>query len=415
MSQGFRPSLADTGVYTAVSLAVLILSSLMMGCIGKSDDQFEWPDMSENDCDFSGDYQLNCSLILDGLGVPVISLKHPILRELWIADLDGRIIVWDGDARTEIGNLSTLISRCHNEQGLLSFAFADSFLDSNEILVSYTDADDCDGPNNSDLVLASIIVSGNGTLDISSLKILNRIEQPYRNHNGGHILSIGNGQYLLGVGDGGSSGDPENNGQNLDSKLGSIIFFNYDGESISPVLNHSSGDPFILYSGLRNPWRFDIDDMGNVWIADVGQYCWEEVNRAHLSQRENFGWSEMEGFQEYSDGASTGNCDENYLSGESDDGINSEFTDPLVVYGHYGGNCSITGGHWLEAGPNALRDSYVYGDFCSGTIWSVTENNESWGSNLIGTTGIMIVGFGKGLEDSLLIFDWSGRIFEISS
>jgi len=414
MSRESRLSLADCSLNTAYLLAVLTLSSCMIGCIGKSDERFEWPEMSENDCDYIGDYSLNCSLMLDGLGVPVASINHPVFDELWIADLSGLIIKWDGSSRTEIGDLGTIISDCHNEQGLLSFTFTDSFIESNELLVSYTEADDCDGPNNSDLILASIIVAGNGSIDISTLKILNRIEQPYRNHNGGHILSIGNNQYLLGVGDGGSYGDPDNNGQDLDSKLGSIIIFEYDGDSISPTLNQSSGDPYILYSGLRNPWRFDIDHMGNVWIADVGQYCWEEVNMAHISNSSNFGWSEMEGFQEFSDGAANGECNENIGSGVAINGSNSEFTDPIIVYGHYGGNCSITGGLWLYSGPQNINDSYVYGDFCSGTIWAISETNDGWGSNIIGTTGVMIVGFGKGLDDSLLIFDWSGRIFEIT-
>ena len=161
------------------------------------------------------------------------------------------------------------------------------------------------------------------------------------------ILNAGNGYYLWGVGDGGGSNDPDNNGQNESSPLSSIHYFKYDGTSISPVMFNSDGSStYILHKGLRNPWKFDVDNENRLWIADVGQYCYEEVNVGNLFDQSNFGWSTREGMHNYdpSDDCTSppSPLDDNNL------------TDPVTEYPHYGGNCSIIGGFWVDKGPESF-------------------------------------------------------------
>ena len=230
------------------------------------------------------------------------------------------------------------------------------------------------------------------------------IEQPKRNHNGGHVLSLENGNYLWGLGDGGGRFDPDGNGQNNSNLLGSILLFSYNNETITPVLENNGSNPFILHHGLRNPWRFDVDPEDRLWIADVGQNCWEEVNLVSMTEQKNMGWAIMEGFFPISE-----NCDnsENFSSDVD------EFTEPVFTYSHEGGNCSITGGFWMNWGPEILRDGYLFGDFCTGNIWLLKQEDGAWVDSHIGTSGGMIVGFGRGLNDDLLVFHWTGEVIQI--
>lgn len=161
-----------------------------------------------------------------------------------------------------------------------------------------------------------------------------------------------------------------------------------------------------MHYGLRNPWRFDLDSNERLWIADVGQSCWEEINLVTMDNQANLGWAEMEGAQPVDDSAPCDSTNENYSNDEG-------YTMPVATYGHTGGNCSITGGFWMDWGPEDLRDGYLYGDFCSGSIWILKEENGEWSQNYIGSSGGMIVGFGQGLDGELLAFHWTGEIVQI--
>ena len=206
------------------------------------------------------------------------------------------------------------------------------------MLLSYIENGTCDGPNESNLILAEVIVE-NGTIDSNSIRVLREIEQPYRNHNGGHLMHIGNHQYLWGVGDGGSAMDPYGHGQNKSTPLGAIHLMQYENGSIEPVLQDTDGDPYILHHGLRNPWRFDVDPLNQIWIADVGQYCYEEINVVPLMDPSNFGWVLREGMHQFDD--NRGCFDEITPAPEG-------IVDPVLEYGHQGGNCSVTGGFWMD-------------------------------------------------------------------
>ena len=386
-------------------ISLLVVTSSFAGCLGE-EDGFVWPEPESWDCSIQESYNLSCYKYHDGFSSPISSLKHPTKDEIWIVELSGLIHSWDGTEISQIADLGSMVSTCHVEQGLLGMAFADGFDENGTILLSYVEDGSCDGPNESDLVLSSAGVSPSGKLDISSIKVLKSIEQPYRNHNGGHLLNIGGSQFLWGIGDGGSGYDPEENGQNPSTKLGTILQFRYlDGE-VSPVLEDSVGDPYVLHYGLRNPWRFDLDIHGRLWISDVGQNCWEELNLVTLENPANLGWSEMEGEYLVDSSSQCGGS-------EANETVQDQYTGPVATYSHSGGNCSITGGFWMDWGPVDLHEGYLYGDFCSGSMWILEEVDGSWSESYIGSSGGMIVGFGEGLGGELLAFHWTGEIVHI--
>ena len=145
--------------------------------------------------------------------------------------------------------------------------------------------------------------------------------------------------------------------------------------------------------------------MGRLWIADVGQYCFEEINMVNLLEESNFGWSVREGMHDFD---KESNCDQPASNPPEN------MTDPILEYSHENGNCSVTGGYWMDWGPESFQGSYLYGDFCSGTIWTAKQIDGSWVGEELTTVGTMIVGFGRGLNDELLVFSWSGSIYQLS-
>lgn len=393
--------------YLAFLGVLVLLLPVLSGCIAEEEAQevkppgFEWQERVEIPCNSDLKAGLVCEEYLTGFETPVVSLHHPQESEIWIADLSGLISAWDGENLRIVANMTELVSLCHLEQGLLSFVFDEDFNTSKKVLLSYVENGVCEGPNESKLILADASVE-NGAINVSSIRPLREVPQPYRNHNGGHLMGIGNNQYLWGLGDGGGANDPNQTGQNLSSPLGAIHLLEYKEGDVSPVLEDTSRNPYILHHGLRNPWRFDVDPSGGLWIADVGQKCFEEINYVPLNESHNLGWSMQEGFHEFN---ATAECGSTPLNSDSN------YTDPVEVYPHEGGNCSISGGEWMDWGPDPLRDGYLYGDFCTGTIWLITGTPGNWSTEVIAQTGTMIVGFGHSLDDELLIFSWAGTIY----
>ena len=388
----------------ALALAVLMLSSLCTGCLGgDSDDEFEWPDPISDGCEMN--YDLECSTLLQLGETAHHSLINPLDGKMWIVFLGGAIKSWDGENLEDVADLSGLVSRCHMEQGLLGLSLDSNFVETKVVLLSYVEDGACEGENQSDLVLASSKIGEDGRIEMDSVTVLKRVEQPYRNHNGGFLLHVGNGSYLWGVGDGGSANDPHSNGQDSSSALGTIQLFEFRNNEIKSILDNSTGDPFVLHYGLRNPWRFDIGVNGDLWIADVGQNCWEEINLVTLDMRSNLGWGDREGFQEFHEGVS---CTDEIQ--ESDQSL----TDPVLTYPHQNGNCSVTGGYWMDWGPEELRNGYLYADFCTGSIWILEEFEGEWTESYVGNSGGMIVGFGEGLNGEVIVFHWTGDIVKIS-
>ena len=255
------------------------------------------------------------------------------IRRLKIST-DGKTLTRDGDTLLDLTKQTTTES----ERGLLGLAFS---ADGDTIYVSYTNPD-----GNTRLV--SYAMDGDA-IDASTQKVLLAQEQPYPNHNGGDVVLGPDGKLWFGLGDGGSGDDPENHAQDPDSLLGKVM-------TITP-----GEKPQIQITGVRNPWRFAFDTDGSLWIGDVGQDHWEEID--HLAKGHiagvNLGWSGYEGTHE--------NANATDPSRRPKDRV-----DPVFEYSHDGGNCSITGGfpYHGKALPS-LDGAYLFADYCAGNLRAV--------------------------------------------
>ncbi len=232
------------------------------------------------------------------------------------------------------------------EQGLLSMAFSPNYATNHLFYVSYTNLQ-----GNSRV---AVYRSAGGVGVASSGRVLLAVHQPYSNHNGGQLQFDKRGYLYAGYGDGGSGGDPEQHAQNMHSDLGKLL----RSRTKTP-----DGHWKIVGLGLRNPWRFSFDAKNdNLWIGDVGQNTWEEVDfraASKLDQLANYGWSRYEGYSVY-DASHTYSA-----SGQK--------KSPVLVYKHVNGQCSITGGYvYRGSAVPAARGRYFYGDYCTGAVWSFT-------------------------------------------
>ena len=203
-----------------IVLSLLIITSSLSGCFSDDDEEekgYQWPERIEKICDSTGsqsNYQLVCEIYLEGNSTPIMTLSNPVEDSIWVVDLSGKIISWNGIEETTVGDLSSIVSRCHNEQGLLGMAFSEDYENTGMVLLSYTENNTCASAKDSNVVLSQAKVE-NGTINLATIEVLREINKENRNHNGGHVLSIGNNQYLWSIGDGGGSFDPNGNGQNL--------------------------------------------------------------------------------------------------------------------------------------------------------------------------------------------------------
>jgi len=394
-------------------IAIFLLSSVLSGCFGDEKEEekkgFIWPEQVEIDCNISNETGLVCEYYASMNSTPIITLEDPFSESIWIANLDGVITKWSLPEGQQlpvqsdvVGDLSGIVSRCHHEQGLLGMDFDEDYANTGRVLLVYNENNTCESAKDSNVVLAHAKVIDE-KIQPDTLEVLITVNKSNRNHNGGNILSIGNNQYLWSLGDGGGGFDPHEQGQNSSSPLGTIQLIHYENESIVPF-GESQNLSQTLHYGLRNPWRIDVDPTGNLWIADVGQLCYEEVNVIPVMQSSNFGWSEREGFHDLD---RNGGCYDNRSTPDP------KFTDPVAQYNH-DGHCSIIGGFWMDWGPNPLRDGYLYGDFCSGQLWTIKNIDGNWSTSEVGNVGTMIVGFGKGTNDELLIFSWAGTIYQLN-
>jgi glucose/arabinose dehydrogenase len=283
---------------------------------------------------------------------------------LFIAQQGGRIdVVRDGRvSREPFLDIADRIS-AGGERGLLGLAFHPAFPDDPRLFVNYTEASE------GDTIVASFRVTGDDRADPDSEEVLLRIDQPFANHNGG-ALSFGPDGYLyIATGDGGSGGDPQDNGQRLDTLLGKILRIDVDRDGDGrpygiPADNpfaRGGGEPEIWLYGLRNPWRMSVDrDTGDLWIGDVGQGAWEEidVHRTGSPGGTNFGWARMEGFH------CRGECDE------------AAFAPPVTEYGHDAG-CTVIGGHvYRGTSQPSLLGAYLFADYCSGQVWAIDARRD---------------------------------------
>lgn len=342
--------------------------------------------------------------VADGLSAPVFLTHAPKdPSRLFVVEQRGKIRVWEKGRLLPdpFLDLSQKVSCC-GERGLLGLAFHPQYAKTGYFFVNYTNQD-------GNTVIARYQASADsGRADASSATIFLTIQQPYANHNGGMIAFGPDGYLYIGMGDGGSGGDPHNNAQNKNTLLGKILRIDVDSGSPygipqdNPFVGKSGVRPEIWAYGLRNPWRFSFDrKTGDLWIGDVGQGRIEEIDLQPASSRggENYGWKLMEGSE----------C---FLS---DSCNKTGLVLPVAEYDHSQG-CSVTGGYvYRGKAVPSLAGTYIYGDYCSGRVWGATRENGKWEIVELARTTFSISSFGEDAEGELYLADHkSGTVYKLT-
>ncbi len=349
--------------------------------------------------------QLKLKTVVEGLQAPTY-LTHA-------GDGSGRLYVTEQPGRVRIIEQGRLLDTPFldivgrvgsqgNEQGLLSIAFSPQFAQDRLVYANYTD-------RRGATIVSRFVVRADGlSADPASEQIILTIAQPYSNHNGGQLKFGPDGMLYIGMGDGGSAGDPQNYAQNVASLLGKMLRIdvsraNGDRLYAIPADNPDFGPdaaPELWAIGLRNPWRFSFDRAtGDLYMADVGQNAYEEIDFQPASSRggENYGWRLREGFAPYRGGQDS-----------------PSFTPPIYQYAHDLG-CSVTGGYvYRGAAIPALVGRYLYTDFCSGTIWALHRNAAGeWVNETLLESGLNITSFGEDEAGELYVLHRPGVIAKI--
>ncbi len=292
------------------------------------------------------------------------------------------------------------------EQGLLGLAFHPNYKNNGYFYIDYT----ASSPRRTVISRFTVSSSNPNLADQNSEVVLLEIEQPYSNHNGGQIAFGPDGYLYVSFGDGGSGGDPDNNGQNLTTLLGSIIRIDVDNKEGSNEYaipndnlfkNNSNGYREEIFAyGLRNVWRFSFDNTEKLWAADVEQNKWEEINL--IENGKNYGWRIMEGFHCFNPST---NCNQ--------DGLEL----PIWEYDHSSeGGYSITGG-FVYRGIKApeLFNKYVYADFVNGNVWTYDLNNSQTPNSFLTNFDGQISTFGVDENKELYIADYSsGKLYSFA-
>ena len=347
---------------------------------------------------------LDLEQIADGLNSPVFATHAGDgSGRLFVVEKKGEIQVLDADGllKQPFLDIRKRVGSGSSEQGLLGLAFHPNFGQNGRLFVYYTDKRD-------NTVISRFQANAERTeADPDSEVVLLTAEQPASNHNGGMLAFGPDGMLYAGLGDGGGANDEYGNGQKLSTLLGKILRIDVDsGETyVVPAANPFAGQegarPETWAYGLRNPWRFSFDrQTGDLWIADVGQGDWEEVNFQPAGSRggENYGWPIMEGTHCFD--ANT--CDQAGL------------TLPVAEYGH-GNDCSVSGGYvYRGAAQPSLQGVYFYGDYCSGTIRGLgMDPDGQWQSADLLDTDLQISSFGETEDGEVLVVDYDGAVYRV--
>lgn len=289
-----------------------------------------------------------------------------------------------------------------SEQGLLGMALDPDFTTNGIFYLNYSG-------QGGDTVISRFVASKDKRMaDPKSEQVILTYEQPYSNHNGGNLVFGPDGFLYIGLGDGGSGGDPEMRAQNPDTLLGKMLRIAVQDQDLYAI---PSDNPFlegdgrgeIWALGLRNPWRYSFDRLtGDLWIADVGQGEWEEINftPADSDAGLNYGWYFREGTHPF--------------KGEPDNP--EELVDPIFEYDHNLG-CSVTGGH-VYRGEELPEwyGVYFFGDFCTGRIWGILPDGDGdWKVNVLFESGLNISSFGEDVFGELYMISHNGTLYQLSA
>jgi len=321
---------------------------------------------------------------------------------LFIVEQGGLIrVMKDGTVLpTPFLDLTTKVSCC-GEQGLLGLAFHPKYIENGYFYVDYTEK----ASNQLFTVVSRFNVSANDPNQADSgseMRLLN-IEQPFQNHNGGELQFGPEGYLYIAMGDGGSFGDPNGNGQSLGTLLGKILRIDVDSSEPyaippdNPFVN--GGGPWEIWLfGLRNPWKFSFDRLtGDMYIGDVGQDAWEEITYLPAGNPggENLGWNYFEGTHPY----------------RGSPPLNAVFVSPVAEYSHEIG-ISVTGGYVYRGKElPAWQGVYLYGDFSSGSVWGLLQLPDgTWQNALMFDTGSNVSSFGLDENGEIYLVDYNGSI-----
>ena len=377
---------------------------------------------SEVEKDF--ETQINSTPILDtsqvgqidiGLAFPNLSFDRLVhltssydkTNRMFAVSQKGKLHVFenipDVDSYTIFLDITEKVRSKGNEEGLLSLVFDPQYSTNGRFYVYYS----ASNPTRS---IISMFLTDENNPDKgnpNSEIVILEIPQPYSNHNGGSLVFGPDGYLYIGLGDGGSGGDPLANGQNTNTLLGSILRIDLSKISkMNPYLIPED-NPFVAIEeikdeiwayGLRNPWRMSFDSLNNnLWVGDVGQNSYEEINI--IVSGGNYGWNVMEGFHCYK---------------PKNDCIQSDLDLPVYEY-ETGkeGNCSVVGGLVYKGSKlPQLRNAYIFGDYCSGKIWALKYDSEGEIMvDLIIDSTIDISSFGEGEDGELYILGLEGNIY----
>ncbi|MCA9039463.1 MAG: PQQ-dependent sugar dehydrogenase [Planctomycetaceae bacterium] len=340
----------------------------------------------------------------------VVTYANDGTNRLFVASQKGKIHVFENDPNVEEDDIfldltsKVVYDDKKNEEGLLGFAIHPKFKENGEIYIYYTTTD---APHTSVISRFKVSADDPNKIDPASEAEIWRLPQPYWNHNGGTIAFGPDGYLYIGLGDGGKGGDPHENGQNLDTWLGSILRINVDKPGRDQEYSIPQDNPFLevksakreIYAyGLRNVWRLAFDrKTGVCWAGDVGQDLWEEINI--ITKGGNYGWNKREAMHQFNN------------SGVD---ANDKMIDPIWEYHHDIGK-SITGGTVYRGTKlPELEGAYIYGDYVTGKIWALWydfDKKEVIANRELQSENLPIMSFGEDAEGELYFTTPFGAIY----
>ena len=361
------------------------------------------------------------TLLSEGLKRPVDLAAAPGNDDLlYVLEQNGPIHAISresGEKKHLVLNLTGKVSRGHNEEGLLGIAFSPKFEQDRRFYLYYTTGDN----GNRSAQISRFVMGSDGKADPAKEEKLLNFKQDFGNHNGGWIAFGPDGMLYLGVGDGGRANDPKRRAQDLGNLLGSLLRIDVSGEKSytvptdNPFVKKEGAKPEIYAYGLRNPWRCAFDgETGDLWIADVGQNHWEEVNFVPPSALKgaNFGWRPREG---------TRKTPKRGIGGEVPGAY-----EPIYEYNHKmnepTGGLSITGGYLYRGSNEDLKGQYLFADYVAQRIWGIEQEGGKM-KKFHDHTETLITGdqvsigpissFGQDNQKEVYVVDHSGKIFRI--
>ncbi len=354
----------------------------------------------------SSDIQLTHVFTNINFSKPIALRQSPTIADRWyVAEQSGSIKTFrtNDSVATDFANLTSLVSDAGNEMGLLGLTFHPDFATNNYVYVYYSAAG---GSLNHQSMISRFTATNATTLDLSSELVLLRIDQPYTNHNGGNILFGPDGYLYIGMGDGGSAGDPGDRSQDTSTFLGKMLRIDVDNPANGNNYSSPTDNPFVgtagldeIYAlGLRNPWRWSFDRLtGDLILGDVGQNAWEEIDI--ITNGGNYGWRCYEGNHAYN----TSSCLPQ-----------SSYIAPIHEYDHNDG-FSISGGYVYRGNAiPAINGTYIYSDYGSGPIWGLSDPTGTPANTILVNSNEYISSFAEDNNGEIYVLGFSsGQIYRI--